>query len=58
MSINAQPPRHPWNELKEFIFASLIIAIAFGAGVMIYQAGDSYALMPVTSNEAAVINAY
>ncbi len=56
--VNARLPETKWNDLKEFVFASLIVAVAFGAGVMIYQGGDSLALTPVIENQANVINAY
>ena len=58
MSLNVQLPKNRWNDVKEFIFASLIIAAAFSAGTLIYKNGDSMALTPVTSNTATVINAY
>jgi hypothetical protein len=58
MPLNVQPPKASWNDIKEFIFASLILAVTFGAGVMIYQNGDAMALTPVTPNTATVINAY
>ncbi len=57
-SVNAQLPENKFNDVKDFVFASLIVAVAFGAGVMIYQGGDSLALTPVVENQASVINAY
>ena len=56
--VNIKPPQASWNDVKEFIFASLIVTVAFGAGVMIYQNGDALALTPVTENQASVIDAY
>ena len=56
MSLNAQLPRNSWNEIKEFVFASLVVAVAFGAGVMIYQNADALALTPLVENQASVIN--
>ncbi len=58
MSVNAKLPKNRIGEVTEFIFASLIVAAAFTAGAMIFKAGDQMALMPVTQNQAAVINAY
>lgn len=58
MPVNAQLPKNKFSDVKDFVFASLIVAVAFGAGVMIYNAGDSFALMPIVENQASVINAY
>ncbi len=58
MSVNAKLPKTKVTEVKEFVFASLIIASVVTAGILIYQNGDALALTPVIEQEAAVINAY
>ncbi len=55
--VNSQPPKHSLNDIKEFIFACLIIASTITAGVLIYKNGDSLALTPVENNQATVIQA-
>lgn len=57
MSVNAQLPHNKFSEVKEFVFASLIVVTAFGAGILIYTNGDSLALTPVIENQATVIQA-
>lgn len=58
MSVNAQLPKTKVHEAKEFVFASLIIASAVTAGILIYKNGDALALTPVIEQQAAAINAY
>jgi hypothetical protein len=58
MSVNAKLPETKVGEVKEFIFASLIVVAAFSAGVLIYKNGDSLALTPVDNQAAAVIESY
>ena len=45
------------DDVKEFVFAVIIIATTLGAGCTIYQNGQGIASLPQSQNQANVLGA-
>lgn len=55
--INAPLPESRITEIREFIFAFIIVAVVFGAGGLILSKGNEVATLPELQNQANVLNA-
>ena len=56
LPVNAPLPTHRLHDVTDFVFAVIIIAVAFGAGHAIYQSGNEIAAQQQSINQAAALN--